>query len=179
MPTLQMKSTSTPETITNVLSMGATLRRLLALAITCCIPASFAAEVYRWVDADGVVNYTQQKPRDIAVQQLTTSAGAPTVVREQPASKPVEQPETTETMTESQQRMLEDLQAKEQARQDEIARIREENCSKSRSVLSNLSAKERIRVRDDNGTERMMPEDERQRRISEAQQGIVQNCASA
>jgi hypothetical protein len=155
------------------------LRRLLALAIVCCFPASYAAEVYRWIDADGVVNYTQQKPRDIAVQHLTTSAGAPTRVREQPASAPVEQPEKTDTMTDSQQRMLEGLQAKEQARQDEIARVRQENCSKSRSVLSNLSAKERIRVRDDNGRERMMAEDERQRRISEAQQGIVQNCASA
>lgn len=157
----------------------ATLRGLLALTIAWHVPASFAAEVYRWVDADGVVNYTQQKPRDIAVQQLTTSAGAPTVVREQPASTPVEQPESPETMTDTQQRLLEGLQAQEQARQEEVARIRAENCSKSQSVLSNLSSKERIRVRDDAGSERMMSEDERQRRISEAQQGIVENCSPA
>ena len=33
---------------------------LLAL----CLPLLMGAEVYRWVDKDGVVNYTQVKPRD-------------------------------------------------------------------------------------------------------------------
>ena len=147
------------------------------------LTASFAQaeEIYRWVDADGVVNYTQQKPRDIEAQALTTQRGAPTRVRSTNANNATpsaqSNPENSQQpMTDAQQRMLEELQAKEQARQQEVAEIREQNCSKSRRVLSDLSAKERIRVRGDDGQERIMPEDERQRRISEAQQGIVENC---
>ena len=43
----------------------------------------------------------------------------------------------------------------------------------------NLSLTARIRVRDPDGTQRVMGEDERQRRIEEAQQGIVTNCGAA
>ena len=75
--------------------------------------------------------------------------------------------------------MLKDLQAAELARQAEVTKIREDNCEKSRSVLSRLSATQRIRVNDDSGNQRIMPEDERQRRIEEAQLGIAQNCDAA
>ena len=46
-------------------------------------------------------------------------------------------------------------------------------------LITDLSAKERIRVRGDDGQERIMPENERQRRISEAQKGIVDNCEAS
>lgn len=184
MPTLMPTATQTLMLKLNIALMATSARALALTALFCCAGASQAAEVYRWVDADGVVNYTQQKPRHIAAQALTTQAGAPTTVRDQPASTPVGEPgPATQAdqpeMTDAQKRMLEELQAKEQARQQEIAEIREENCQKSRTILSDLSAKERIRVRGNDGMERVMGEDERQRRISEAQQGIVQNCASA
>ena len=184
-------------TLTTVSSHFANLRQttragLLIPGATLILTAALnagsthAEEIYRWVDADGVVNYTQQKPRDVTAEALTTQRGAPTRVRSTPAStaasssasSPASAADSERPMSDAQQRMLEELQAKERARQQEVAEIREQNCSKSRQVLSNLSAKERIRVRGDNGQERIMPEDERQRRISEAQQGIVDNCDS-
>jgi hypothetical protein len=144
-----------------------------------------AEEIYRWIDANGVVNYTQQKPRDIAAQQLTTQRGAPTRVEStaQPAQAAAavnsDLDAAESELSSAQQEMLKDLRAAEAARQEEIAKVREANCQKSRALLSNLSAKDRIRVRDDNGTERIMAEDERQRKIEQAQKGIVENCASA
>ena len=74
--------------------------------------------------------------------------------------------------------MLNDLQSAEAARKQEVARIRESNCERSRRVLDRLSATARIRVRDDSGEERIMGEDERQNRIAEAQQGVAENCLS-
>ena len=142
-----------------------------------------AEEIYRWVDADGVVNYTQQKPRDVAAQQLTTQRGAPT--RVESAASQVTQAVDADVaaaernLDDAQKDMLEDLRAAEAARQQEIAKVKEANCQRSRALLSNLSAKEHIRIRDDSGTERVMPEEERQRRIEAAQKGIVDNCASA
>jgi len=75
--------------------------------------------------------------------------------------------------------MLDQLQQAEKARRDEIARIREANCTRSREVLERLSVAGRIRVNDPDGQQRVMPEEERQQRIAEAQQGIVTNCGPA
>ena len=54
-----------------------------------------------------------------------------------------------------------------------------ENCQRSRDVLSRLTLKSRIRVRDEDGEYRVMPEEERQDRIAQAQEGIALYCASA
>ena len=70
------------------------------------------------------------------------------------------------------------LQANEQERQDTIAKIRKDNCERSRRVLDNLSSRGRIRLNQEDGSQRMMPEEERQQRIEEAQKGIVANCDS-
>jgi hypothetical protein len=75
--------------------------------------------------------------------------------------------------------MLRELEAAEEARQQELARVREDNCTRARSVLTRLTAKGRIRVRDDDGEYRIMNEEERQSRISEANQGIAMNCDGA
>lgn len=142
-----------------------------------------ADEIYRWVDANGVVNYTQLKPRDVPVQALTTQAGAPTQIRDESAAAGGAQSgaptAADDGLTPTQETMLEDLRAAEDARQAEIAKLKQMNCEKSRRVLSNLSTNNRIRIRDADGDERMMPEEERQRRISEAQRGIIENCSSA
>ena len=79
-------------------------------------------------------------------------------------------------MNEDQQEMLRELQTAEADRQEQVARIRQDNCDRSRRVLNNLTAKDRVRVRDDNGIERSLPEDERQQRIADAQRGIVEFC---
>ena len=79
-------------------------------------------------------------------------------------------------LTEDQQAMLNELKAKEAARQVEVAKIREANCTKSNKVLERLTAKDRIRVCEHDGTERVLPHDELQARIADAQQGIATNC---
>jgi len=154
--------------------------------LICCLPLLTAADIYRWVDANGVVNYTQQKPRGIEAELVTGPCNSRTSVAPKPkaaspeaqtASSPGQTPQ--QTLNEDQQSLLRDLQAAEEARQQEVARVREDNCERARSVLSRLTAKGRIRVRDDEGEYRIMNEEERQSRISEAQEGIALNCAGA
>ncbi|MFC3914038.1 DUF4124 domain-containing protein [Pseudaeromonas sharmana] len=36
--------------------------RKIALFLLCCVPVSYAAEVYRWVDSHGVAHYSQLPP---------------------------------------------------------------------------------------------------------------------
>ncbi|MEZ5549825.1 MAG: DUF4124 domain-containing protein [Pseudomonadales bacterium] len=150
---------------------------LLALVWTATAAAD---EIYRWVDAAGVVNYTQQKPRDTQSQKVTTNQGATRIVEEAaPAVSPEPPADGSAALSESQQTMLENLQAAERARQEEIAKIRSDNCEKSRALLDRLTVNARVRVTEPSGQQRIMGEDERQERISEAQVGIAQNCDSA
>lgn len=137
-----------------------------------------ADTIYRWVDGNGVVNYTQQKPRDADAEAITTQGGgirAATQPEPLAVSKSVA---TGQPLSPEQEKMLEGLRAAEHSRQQEIARIKEENCQQSRDVLGRLTVKSRIRVRDDDGEYRTMGEDERQERISKAQENIALYCVS-
>ncbi len=153
----------------------------LLLSIAIALPA--AAETWRWVDADGVVNYSERKPRGIDAELIGGIPKSGTRTRTTapaPAAAPVlpdlsqSQPE----LSERQQQMLADLETAEAGRQAEVAKIRQENCATARRVLDNLTTRDRVRVRMENGTTRVLGEDERQARIAEAQQGIVTNCES-
>jgi len=152
------------------------------VCLICCLPLLTAADIYRWVDANGVVNYTQQKPRGIEAELVSGPSNTRAAVAQAPqAQRPTAQPGSAAqpTLNEDQQGMLRDLQAAEEARQQELVRVREDNCTRARSVLARLTAKGRIRVRGDDGEYRIMNEEERQSRISEAQEGVALNCSSA
>lgn len=158
------------------------MRKFVYLAfVALCVPALTAADVYRWVGPDGVVNYTQIKPQGVQAERVRTQGGRPSAAGA-PAVKPVQQPADptadASQLSPKQQEMLKDLESAETARKQEVARIREANCERSRRVLDRLSANARIRVRDDSGEERVMGEDERQDRIAEAQRGVAENCVS-
>lgn len=151
---------------------------LLALVL----PLLMGADIYRWVDANGVVNYTQLKPEGVEAEAITTRAGA----RRDAASPAGGQaaPQTAarpgnDALSAEQNAMLQDLQSAEAERQSQIAKLKQSNCERARAVLNRLSGNNRIRVRDDQGKERVMGEDERQRRIADAQQGIIENCSTA
>ena len=148
--------------------------RPLQFAWLLLVPALGGADIYRWVDDSGVVNYTQHSPEGFAVERIVTTTGAPTVVVPDVVQPEAEDPNAH--LSAEQKVMMKRLQETEDARQAEIARIKESNCSRAQGVLERLSGKGRIRLRDANGNETAMPEDERQSRISEAQRDIVSNC---
>ena len=141
------------------------------------IPLLMGSEVYRYIDANGVITYAQQLPYGVKGERITTVAGAPSVAA--PAAPPVSEKPAQPVLKPEQQAMLDDLKKADQARKDEIARIREANCTRSQDVLQKLASAGRIRVKGPDGQEVNMPEDERQARIDEAQRGIVTNCSPA
>lgn len=160
--------------------------RLIAfLTLASFLPASFASAdtFWRWVDSNGVVNYTQQKPYGVDAVEVSTLPGASSSASSRPApvaapSAPAPRAADGSDLNESQRSVLEGLENAEQARQDEVARISQDNCDKSRSLLDQLSVASRIRVRGADGEQRAMPEEERQSRISDAQRGVAEYCSS-
>jgi hypothetical protein len=146
--------------------------RLFVLVLAA--PLLMGAEIYRYIDSNGVVTYAQQLPYGVKGELIKTTAGAPTV-----AVTTVGEPEkpAEPKLSPEQQAMLDNLKKAEQARQAEITQIREANCTRSKEVLERLSSAGRIRVKGPDGQETKMPEEERQARIDEAQKGIVANCS--
>lgn len=162
--------------------------RLVSAALVLTLSHSAWSVTYRWVDENGVVNYSERKPRNVAESRVTqigeskpassrrasqnTMAMSNTTRPTQPAAASDAKPD----LSEDQQAMLRQLEAAEAERQAQLTRIRQDNCERSRRVLANLSASGRIRLKADDGAEQVLPEEERQQRIAEAQQGIVKNC---
>ena len=145
--------------------------RLIVLVLAA--PLLMGSEIYRYIDSNGVVTYAQQLPYGVKGELIKTTAGAPTVTV--PAVNEPAKPAEAKLSPE-QQAMLDNLKKAEQARQEEITRIRDANCTRSKEVLERLSSAGRIRVKGPDGQETKMPEEERQARITEAQQGVVANC---
>lgn len=143
-------------------------RSLLLLA---ALPFLMGAEVYRWVDANGVVNYSQIKPRGVAAEQIVTQQtsrrGAPA------AASAGELGLTTE-----QRSLRRELQQQEQTRQADVAEVRAERCARAQRMLEQLSARGQVKVAEEDGGVRILPEPERQDRIRVAQDEIVENCVS-
>ncbi|MFU8816396.1 MAG: DUF4124 domain-containing protein [Pseudomonadales bacterium] len=155
-----------------------------ALAIA-ALPLLMGADVYRWVDADGVVNFTQQKPQGFDAERVRAQTGeridrstVSTGSTATPAARAAGG-RTDPALDDQQRSMLAGLEAAEQARRLELAKIRDANCQQARTVLEHLSTRGRIRVRGDDGSEQVMPEEERQQRIAEAQRGVAANCSAA
>ena len=150
----------------------------LALSLV-MLMASVHAETYRWVDENGVVNYSQRKPRGVEAEVIGSTAPAPATAAAAAPQPGVSDTPAADNLTAEQQEMKAELEAAELERQEQIAKIRQDNCERARRVLANLSSEGRIRIQDEQGNQRAMPEEERQQRITEAQKGIVSNCSSS
>ena len=152
-------------------------------------PAS--ADVYRWLEADGTVNYGEHVPDNLEYTVVSRSKPAKAGSREsnnaqnkQPAvSSPTRQAGANpvpadDNLSDRQRSMLSEIQAAEAARQAAVSKMRQSNCETSRRALSTLQASGRIRVRNDAGEESTMTEEDRSERISQAQKSVVANCDS-
>jgi len=164
------------------------MSRRLVFLFTLVPALASAADIYRYVDKDGVVTYTEQLPYGVKGERVATQSTGPSqTVRNLDGSEPAPGDVTAAPATpaandkmklsKQQQSMLQELKAADDARKQELAKIRDANCERSKDVLQRLQARGRIRVKDDSGEERIIGEDEREQRIQEAQDGVTTNCS--
>lgn len=144
------------------------------IALMALSQAIHAADVWMWVDSNGITNYTQQKPRGIdAIRIAASDIGRTDVER---ATTPTKREPTEPDLTADQQRTLEQLKTEQKANEVEVAAQRRKGCEQAKARLTTLLQNSRVRVKEEDGTERALGEDERQRKISEAQEHIARNC---
>jgi hypothetical protein len=165
---------------------------LLALFVLFA-PTARAEAAWRYVGADGEIAYAAEPPAGVSAEAVTLPESGPTTsegsdpagetpVGETPVGEtPVDETPVGDTpvrdrLTPAQQAALDGLLAAEADRAREAARLQAANCDRARGVLERLSKSGRIRVRDAEGQERAMSEEERQSRIQDAAEVVAETC---
>ncbi len=126
-----------------------------------------AGKLYRWVDGDGVVHFTQYPPQNRkGVEKIE--------LRPPPTSGPVEEVEEREDNPEKRgEAPVEGAQ--EQKKTKEIAALDRKNCEISRRNLTILEGG-RPRLRDSDGNVRIIADEERKSRIEQARKDVDEFC---
>lgn len=145
-----------------------TAAMVLALGIAAA-PQALAA-MYKWVDEQGNVQYSQTPPAQVPSERVAPPPPPPTGSQQERAR------------LQQQLEALEERKAVEgeaRAEQDKAAMSaadRAARCEQARSTLATLQSRGRVRVRDAQGVYTPLDETERQAAIAEAQRAIEENC---
>ncbi len=137
--------------------------RWLALALALVVVPAKAA-MYKWVDEQGNVHYTQSRPTGVEAREIKAPSPAP-------ASAPAEEPSPDEEAEENLPPPPPPTADLEEERRNQA--IRKENCENARKNLEIYTRHRRILV---DGEVMVLSDDERARRLKEAQEHIKQFC---
>ncbi|MDA0790599.1 MAG: DUF4124 domain-containing protein [Proteobacteria bacterium] len=141
-------------------------------------------EYYTWIDENGVTNYSERSPKGYDVEhvqpthrfgrRLPESSAAP-----QPQAFPEQTlPGQTTAASAGGQEIDPDAAAADEraAIQAELDKIKADNCRIGKQNLARLESYSRIKIREANGEERFLTDDEKQQRNDEARALIRDNC---
>lgn len=117
-----------------------------------------AAKVYKWVDKDGVTNFSEHPPRNTQSEELKPKTGH---------SEPVKYDTTGRVETPP---PAEDADATPQPIKDP------ERCEIARKNFQTLQNFGRVRVRNDDGSFHYLTEVEQLERLKDTQKSIDENC---
>jgi hypothetical protein len=130
-----------------------------ALAIS---PLTQAAQIYKWVDAQGVTHFDAQPPAGQQVQEIYT---------QRPVSAPTPAPPSLPDPKGEQEAV--DAKVKKQVADQEAKRA--VYCNAARTNLAQFQNNPRVREEVD-GELKRFTEEERQARIADLKQAISDNC---
>jgi hypothetical protein len=135
---------------------------------TWLLPAT--AKTYRWVDENGVTQYSQSPPPE----------GKATIIK--PPPKPSTPPDATMKKLKAQLDAINkekkgnaDAKAKADG-EAKNAEIKKQNCENAKKNLATLEQSPRIRMKMDDGSYKMLADEERTAQIEKAKENIKKNC---
>lgn len=137
---------------------------ILATALTLAVGTATgqAAQIYKWVDAQGVTHFDAQPPAGQSAQEIDI---------QKPVAPPTAAPATRPDANQEQQAI--DTKVKKQVAAD--AAKRKAYCDRQRTNLAQLQNNPRVRE-EVNGEYRRFTEEERQARIAEVKRSIDDTC---
>ena len=128
------------------------------------------AKTYKWVDENGVTQYTQTPPPKgdfKAVKPLPKPAISPEDAKKQ----------LQERVDAFQQRRDDAGKAKTEASKEKVKSAKKSaDCAKSKDNLSYFEANSRVKYKDKDGNVTLMPEEERQKKMQTMRDNIKKLC---
>jgi hypothetical protein len=147
----------------------------MVLALVACT-ASAQAQVYKWVDKDGKVQYSDQAPPPDAAKSalqkvIPTSSSAPAAQSDKAAEKA---PDKAKEFEKRRSASAEKLKKGDEAAK--LAQQKQESCDDARANLKALEAGGRISKTDANGERYFLDDDQRQQEIDRAKNVMAKSC---
>ena len=157
--------------------------RLLCLIILMLLAGmASAAGIYKWVDSDGTVHYTDQPPPGATKEQILSNTGIPpggsgASGADNAAPKATGPKTYIEKDAEFRKRQVE---AEEKRAKEEKAlaedKERKQNCARARSSLEALQSGQRITKYDGKGERAYLDDNERTQEIANTQKAVDSWC---
>ena len=149
--------------------MSTLTKRLLLSAILIAVSLSAHAAFYKWVDANGVTQYSQSPPPSGQYKEMRSSLppGDSNAERQSAETSPPPQNPATEPTPAA------PPDDQELARQQAA---REQNCQLAKQRLSQLENHPRIRYMAADGSVRVMSEEEKQAKLMETRNMMNEMC---
>ena len=133
---------------------------------------SSASEYYTWVDENGVTNYAERNPQGYNARLITKQRRFGERYQSESPDSPTTVASASSTAIDP-DALVADQRA---ALEAEVAQTRASNCKIGRDNLVRLQAFARIRVKGDDGGERVLSPEEKQEKIDDARKIIQDNC---
>lgn len=142
----------------------------LLSALLCCGPIGAAtAQVYKWVDENGVTHYGERPPQNRKAQTVETKPMTA------PGSSPARPPDWQEKNLEFQKRRIERAQQAEREQQE--AQEKRKRCIVARDDLEYMQSARRLYDLNDKGERVYLDDAERSAAIERARRGVEKSCS--
>lgn len=151
--------------------------RILILGLSFAFAAGASAQLYRWVDKDGRVRYTDTPP-PVGVQSRTlrapAAAPAPEAAAKDASKGPLTPAEQEQAFRKRQ------LEAQKAAEKSELARkdaeAKQQNCTRAREYLRTLESDQRVTRTNAQGEREFIDDATRARETQTARQAVQDWC---
>ncbi|POB01898.1 hypothetical protein C1949_15405 [Halopseudomonas oceani] len=144
---------------------ASTMRKLMITTLlTLACSSAMATQLYKWVDEDGVTQFSQQPPADNQYQRMNV---APPPQPSSPTPQAPAEEETTATAGEPAQKQIANPEY-----EAELAAY----CESLRNRLTTMENNPRLRQTREDGTVERVTEEDRQAMISKAKADLQANC---
>lgn len=143
-----------------------------------CLAWPAQAQLYKWVDANGRVQYSDRKPPD-ARQQTQEVKGTVSAVGSQPIGAGTASGPKTAAELDKEFQKRRDEQAEAQKKQQQAAveqKQKSESCDAARRNLAALQSGQRIARYNKNGEQSFLDDAGRAQEIARSQQLVQANC---
>jgi hypothetical protein len=157
----------------------------VVLALTLCAALPASAQMYKWVDSDGKVQYSDKPPpSNIKAEKLRVPAGAanaPTTGEDKGAAQKGASKPAPKTAAEQDQafrkRQLDAAKAQaEEAKRQAQAGDRAENCKRAKAALANFEIGGRVTRIDEKGERAYMDDQQIAQETAKARAEVAAAC---